>query len=577
MKLYLHFIPVAACLGMWLAGTGEAHAKRPAPVAVFPYEFRTIDAYGNNPYYPELGTPHVPLRRLTNPAYADGRDEPSGRYRPNPRAISNAVHDQGDTSIPNSAGISDIFWAWGQFVDHDIGLTEPEAPFEPFDIPVPAGDPYFDPNNTGNEVIPLNRSVHEFDKNGIRQQLNEITSFLDGSQVYGSDSVRARALRTLDGTGRLKTSAGNLLPFNTLGLPNGGGTDPSLFLAGDVRVNENVVLTCMHTLFVREHNLWCDLLESACDYLDGEQVYQLARAIVVAEMQSITYNEFLPLLLGPNALPPYNGYSPRVNPEEINEFATASYRFGHSMLSPTLQRYGCCGKPFAEGNLPLRDAFFNPQIIVDHGIEPLLRGAVRQVAQTVDVYIADGVRNFLFGTPGQGGFDLVSLNIQRGRDHGLANYNRVRAELGLGAVRSFSEITSDPAVQARLASIFPTVNEIDLWTGGIAEDAVSCALVGPTIRTILSEQFRRLRDGDRFWYTSYLPPLMVWLVERRGLSEILRQNTDIRFWEVPRNAFLAEPPRPGPRQHDTIARRLLETECITAARELVDYYLRTRR
>ncbi|MBD3242931.1 MAG: peroxiredoxin [Chitinivibrionales bacterium] len=581
MKPSLRYIVLVSIFALSVADGALASS---VPTAAFPYEFRTIDAYGNNLRHPKLGTPYEMLLRLTNPAYADGYDAPSGPYRPNPRAISNAVHAQGDTSIPNTAGITDIFWVWGQFVDHDIGLTEPEEPHEPFPIPVPPGDPFFDPLGTGDVIIPLNRSLYEYDRRGVRQQLNEITAYIDASQVYGSELERAYALRTLDGTGKLKTSKGNLLPFNTDGLPNWGPREmqgersrrdngaPWMFIAGDIRVNENVALTAMHTLFMREHNYWCDLLARVGGYLDGDLIYELARAIVAAEIQSITYNEFLPLLLGPNALPPYKGYCPEVNPQVANEFSVAAYRFGHSMLSNSLLLLDPCGKPVAGGSLELRNAFMNPQFIVQYGIEPLLRGAVQQVAQKTDVYVVDGIRNFLFGAPGMGGSDLASLNLQRGRDHGLANYNRIRAQLGLGAVSDFSEISSDPVVRARLESRFASVNEIDLWTGGLAEDLVPGAQCGRTIHTIVSNQFRRLRDGDRFWYKTYLPPLMVWLVERRTLADIIRHNSDLAFWEVPRSAFLVEPLRPAPKGHDAMARRIMDAECYAAARELVDYY-----
>ena len=121
--------------------------------------------------------------------------------------------------------------------------------------------------------------------------------------------MRAAALRTNDGTGRLLVSEGDLLPFNTPGLPNAGGTGPELFLAGDVRANEQVGLAALHTLFVREHNRLAQEMAANDPSLTGEEIYQEARRIVGALIQVITYNEFLPALLGPNALRPYRGYS----------------------------------------------------------------------------------------------------------------------------------------------------------------------------------------------------------------------------------------------------------------------------
>ena len=64
------------------------------------------------------------------------------------------------------------------------------------------------------------------------------------------------------------------------------------------------------------------------------------------------------------------------------------------------------------------------------GIAPVLRGLAAQVQQSVDTQIVPDVRNFLFGPPGAGGLDLASLNIQRGRDHGLSDYNSMREASG---------------------------------------------------------------------------------------------------------------------------------------------------
>ena len=361
----------------------------------------------------------------------------------------------------------------------------------------------------------------------MRQQVNQITAFIDASNVYGSDEERALELRTLDGTGRLKTSEGDLLPFNENGLVNAPSTDASFFLAGDIRANEQVGLTAMHTLFVREHNYWADSMLRVTPGLNGDELYEAARAIVAAEMQGITYNEFLPLLLGRNGLRPYRGYRDDVNPGLGNAFATAAYRVGHTMLSSELLRLEADGSTIEDGNIALADAFFNPDEIINHGIEPYLRGLAAQVCQNVDAYVVDDVRNFLFGAPGAGGFDLASLNIQRGRDHGLPGYNQVRRDYGLSPAQSFADMSSDPEVQANLAAVYDSPDEVDLWVGGLAEDHLPGALVGETFARILGDQFERLRDGDRFWYKAYLPRFLVDNVESQTLAAIIRRNTTI--------------------------------------------------
>jgi peroxidase len=322
-------------------------------------QVRSIDGSGNNLEYWDLGMADTPLLRVTTVEYENEKWTPAGADRPSSREVSNTVCAQ-TTSVPNFPfRASDFVWQWGQFLDHDIDLTENAFPFEPFNIPVPKGDPYFDPGDTGKKVIPLNRSAYEVDGDDVRQQINKITAWIDASNVYGSDQELADYLRTFSG-GRLKTSSGDLLP-----LVDG------FFLAGDVRANEQVGLTALHTLFVREHNHYADLYNAAG--LDDEASYQQARIMVWAEIQAITYREFLPILLGKGAISGYQGYDPGVDPSIANFFSTASYRFGHSMLNATLLRLGPDLQPIAAGNLPLRDAFFAPQEILDHGIDSLLR------------------------------------------------------------------------------------------------------------------------------------------------------------------------------------------------------------
>lgn len=271
---------------------------------------RAIDGSGNNLRNASIGAAGAALRADVPRAYADGVSAPAGADRANARAVSNAVCQQ-DASIENLRGVSDMFWLWGQFLDHDIDLT-PEGE-EAFDIAVPQGDAWFDPLDTGAVVLGFHRSAWLADTGTApenpRRQPNVITSWIDASNVYGSDAERARALRTLDGSGRLRTSAGDLLPFNTTGLPNApSAAIPSFFLAGDVRANEQLGLTALHTLFVREHNRVADDLRVRNAHLTGDQIYEAARRWVGAEMQVITYREFLPLLLGDDALPARRGY-----------------------------------------------------------------------------------------------------------------------------------------------------------------------------------------------------------------------------------------------------------------------------
>lgn len=490
----------------------------------------SIDGTGNNIANPDWGSTDTDLLRTTTVEYGDGISSPAGEDRPSAREVSNIVVAQETTAL-NSRHLSDIAWIWGQFLDHDIDLTEGGHVVEEFDIDVPAGDTWFDPFGTGTATIDLSRSIYNPETgtstDNPRQQINQITAFIDGSVVYGSDAERAAALRTFVG-GRLKTSAGNLLPFNEAGLANAGGTSSSLFLAGDVRANENIALTSMHTIFMREHNRLADAFASENPSWSDEQIYQAARRVVTAEIQAITYNEFLPALLGEGAISEYAGYDATVNPGIANIFSTAAYRLGHSLLSSELLRLNPDGSTADEGNISLSKAFFSPQEVITNGIDSVLQGAAANTAQELDSQIVDDVRNFLFGPPGAGGFDLASLNIQRGRDHGLPDYNQARVDLGLAPVTSFADITSDISLQQKLEQAYGSVDNIDVWVGGLSEDHVPGSSMGELFQTILVDQFERLRDGDRFWYQNQFSGAELFEIENTTLSDIIERNSQVR-------------------------------------------------
>ncbi len=429
---------------------------------LFAADLRTIDGTGNNLQHPSWGSSDEQFLRMAPAEYTDGKSTPAGTDRPSARSVSNAIAAQGPESITNDRDMSAFVYAWGQFIDHDLDLTLGATPTENFAISVPTGDPYFDPNGTGTKTIGLTRSIYDTatgtSSSNPRQQVNDLTSFVDGSMVYGSDDATAASLRTFSG-GKLKSSAGNLLPTDANGQ----------FLAGDIRVNENPELQSLQTLFMREHNRIAGQLAVQNPSLSDEQLYQQARRKVIGEIQSITYNEFLPALLGTGAIKPYAGYNANVNPGIANEFAAAAYRVGHTMVGPDVEFLDNNGNAVHD-EVALRDAFFNTSLVEELGIDPVLKYLASDHSQEIDTKVIDDLRNFLFGPPGAGGMDLAALNIQRGRDHGLADYNATRVAYGLKPVRDFADITSDVAVQQALKSTYGNVNNIDLWVGGLAED-----------------------------------------------------------------------------------------------------------
>ncbi len=536
--------------------------------------FRSLDGTGNNLLDGSAGSAGTALLRITPAAYADGAAAPresGSAVLPGARAVSSAVSAQ-SAAVPNRRGASDWLWQWGQFLDHDLSLTETAHAGDPFDIPVPNGDPYFDPGMSGTARIALQRSLYDVDGAGVRQQTNELTAYIDASQVYGSDPARAAALRGPDGTLRM-TLGGNgevLLGQNTGGYANAAmGPTPAsdYFLAGDVRANEQLGLTAAHTLFAREHNRLVDELTARITAGDAvlvaerdaaigdpgngimnadDFVFEAARKIVGAEIQKITYTEFLPTLLGVDLTQAYTGYDETIDAGISSEFSTAAFRVGHTMLSPELLRVDDSGPTPAVTSVALRDAFFNPGEVFANGVDSLLLGLASQRAQAIDTLLVDDVRNFLFGPPGSGGFDLAALNLQRGRDHGTGSLNAVRDELGLSPYASFLDMTGGDSVLAgAFASVYAAVDDVDLWIGGLAERAAGRSMLGETFTEILLDQFMRSMLGDRFFYLAEMDALRILdedFMSTTSLSALITRNSAVR--SIQANAFFVVP-EPG--------------------------------
>ncbi|MEO0550023.1 MAG: peroxidase family protein [Pseudomonadota bacterium] len=509
-------------------------------------EVRSYDGSFNNVDNPLWGTTFAHLQRLAAADYADGISSLAGDTRPSARVVSNQVVNQDiGVSEPNTFGGTDFVWQWGQWIDHDLDLTDGAEESE--DILVPEGDVFFDTAGTGSVVIPFNRALFDqstgTDASNPREQENEITSWIDGSMVYGSDADRAEALKDDTTPYLLATSAGNLLPFNTDLLTNADavGAGAALFLAGDVRVNEQIGLTVMHTLFVREHNRMAEIINTNNPDLTDEEVFEVTRRLLIGKLQYITYNDWLPALIGNGAIPDYTGYDASINPTIFNEFSVGAFRLGHSMLNEQLQRFDENGDEIAAGHLNLMDGFFAGHLLLleEDDIDPFLRGFATQEHQELDNQVVSDIRNFLFGQPGAGGLDLASLNIQRGRDHGVPSYNDMREAMGLTRYTLFSQITSDQDVADALFDTYGDINDIDLWVGGLSEDNVAGSQLGELFQTIIVKQFTEIRDGDRFWYENDLSDDEIDLVEATSLADIIIDNTDIDDSELQGNVFEA--------------------------------------
>ena len=306
-------------------------------------------------------------------------------------------------------------------------------------IPVPAGDAVVRSRRhrrRRRSTSPVRSTIQPpaTEAGDPRQQINEITAFIDASNVYGSDAVRAAELRTLrrrtpqDQRRRPAAVQRRRAPQRRRHRATRCSWPAT---CGPTRTS---ALTSMHTLFVREHNRIAD--EMAAPRSRAHRRAALPAGPGDGRRRDPGHHlQRVPA--GAAGLRtrsrPTRATIRRSNPGIANKFSTAAYRFGHSMLSTDCYRLNNDGTTIADGNLSLRDAFFAPQQVTDHGIDSLLLGAASQQAQEIDASVVDDVRNFLFGPPGSGGFDLAALNIQRGRDHGLPDYNQARAGPGARA------------------------------------------------------------------------------------------------------------------------------------------------
>jgi hypothetical protein len=541
-------------------GTSQGNAPRAAPAA----GYRPVDETGNNVANPAWGTAGTDLLRVSPAAYADGVSAPSLPNNPGARALSDLLNNQADPNNPgqdlntvDQQSLSDFGYAFGQFIDHDLDLT----PTDPNNTLQILADPN-DPSRMGNQTFA--RSVTDpatgTGAGNPAQQVNAVTSYLDLSNVYGSTRVVADALRTFSG-GQLKTSPGGMLPYNNLtyftqdqlnalNMANDARAVPGdqLFAAGDVRANENVELTALQTLFVRNHNLIASELQKEHPAWTDEQLYQEARKINIAQYQEIVYTQYLPDLLGKNALPAYAGYNPAVDPAIATEFSTVAFRFGHSLLSSQIERQGNDGQDVlpndpAGATISLATDFFDPNVLDPAGVtDPLtghtstdigavLKGDADGVAQADDLLAINDVRDLLFANGGlqDNGQDLIARDIERARDGGIGSYNQVRQAYGLPPVTSFAQITADVGVQQALQRAYGSVDNIDPFEGGLAEDHVRGSDLGPLFTRIMADQFNRLRAGDRFFYLneSWTPDELNILRRGDTLAKVIEANTDV--------------------------------------------------
>jgi hypothetical protein len=602
-------LPHALLLGV-LALTVPCLVSGEAAASPLGFEPRTLDGSANNRSRPDLGRSGTPYRRLAPAAYGDGAS--AIRSGPNARYVSNRVFSDLGQNVFSRRGVTQWAWTWGQFMDHTIGLAQDGTEKTP--IPTDATDP-LERFRNDLRAMSFTRDAAAPSISGPRQQVNTVSSYIDGFSVYGGTPQREEWLREGPVDSDLSNNGPHLLLTSDGYLPRAtargdAASAPEMAtegmlrmnpanraIAGDKRANENLALTGLQTLFAREHNRIVDLLPST---LSAEQRFQIARRIVGAEQQWITYAEFLPAL--GVRLSPYRGYRPNVDASIGNEFATVAYR-AHSMIHGEFELEATDTEP--EVVVPLGEAFFNPDLVPRLGLGRIMSALGAEPQYANDEQIDDSLRSVLFQVPGpgapdpaacfsdpsatgcfQGVQDLGALDIERGRDHGMPDYNTMRRAFGLRPKPTFAAITGEPAAPAasmsdprimdftdlrdaqgravtpgspeaentvvsarrrttlasRLLGLYGSVDRVDAFVGMVSEAHVPGTEFGELQLAIWRKQFEALRDGDRFFYGSDSALDLIrrryGITFKRSLAQLVLLDSDAEPEDVTANVFL---------------------------------------
>ncbi|KAM3611950.1 uncharacterized protein V6R79_026304 [Siganus canaliculatus] len=584
--------------------TGCSEQERPPSCRTTPNldRFRTANSVCNNRENTRWGAANIPFTRWLPAEYEDGIFEPKGwnsdrrinnNILPLVREVSNRILRTANSDVESDPLYTHLVTIFGQWTDHDLTFT-PHSPVirsfnngidcdktcertEPcFPIEIPEGDPRR--RRSSEECMPFFRSAPAcgsgntgaiFGARNTRQQINSLTAFLDVGQVYGSDDVKARFLRDLStdqGLLRVNTqfddNGRELLPFVNMTVnmcasraritDDKDAEEVPCFLAGDERSNENIGLTSLHTLLLREHNRLARALARLNPQWNGERLYQEARKIMGGYFQVLTFRDYLNHIVGPEVLSKqlstYPGYDENVDPSISNVFATAAYRFAHLMVQPFMFRLDEKYRSHPQfPNVLLHRAFFAPwRIVFEGGLDPVIRGLIGRRAKlnTQEHMMTDELRDRLFEFTFDLALDLGALNMQRGRDHGLPGYNKWRKFCGLSQPRNLQELAvvlNNTVLAEKLLNLYGTPDNIDVWLGGVAEPFVRGGRVGPLFACLIATQFQRIRQGDRLWWENegVFTEAQRTSLRSTSLARIICDNTGIT--EVPDKPFQFRP------------------------------------
>ncbi|KAK2493029.1 hypothetical protein MC885_010884 [Smutsia gigantea] len=483
------------------------------------WEVQRYDGWFNNLRHHEHGAAGGRLQRLVPANYADGVYQALGESElPNPRRLSDAaMRGRAGQASRRNRTVLGVFFGYHVLSDL-VSVERPGCPPEFLNIPIPLGDPVFDPDQRGDVVLPFQRSRWD-PKTGQspsnpRDLTNEVTGWLDGSAIYGSSHSWSDALRSFSG-GQLASGPDPAFPRDaqdpllmwTAPDPATGQRGPQgLYAFGAERGNREPFLQALGLLWFRYHNLCAQRLALQHPHWGDEELFQHARKRVIATYQNIVLYEWLPSFLQKTP-PEYKGYRSFLDPSISPEFLAASEQFFSTMVPPGVyMRNASCHFQVVlnkgSGSSPaLRvcNSYWsreNPNLNSAQAVNHLLLGMASQISELEDRIVVEDLRDYW---PGPGKFsrtDYVASSIQRGRDMGLPSYSQALLALGLKTPRNWSHI--NPNVLEATASLYKQdLSRLELLPGGLLE---SHGDPGPLFSTIVLDQFVRLRDGDRYWF-----------------------------------------------------------------------------
>ncbi|XP_064304711.1 thyroid peroxidase isoform X3 [Phalacrocorax carbo] len=353
------------------------------------------------------------------------------------------------------------------------------------------------------------------------------------------------------------------------GLSQPRGWDPSVLYNGiQLPLVREVTKKIIHASneAVTEDNLYSDIIMVWGQYIDHDIAFtpqSTSRTAfltgtecqMTCEKQNpcfpikiITLRDYVPKIIGPDAfnlyIGLYTGYDPTMNPTVSNVFSTAAFRFGHATIQPIVRRLNAQYLDDPElPNLHLHEVFFSPwRLIKEGGLDPLLRGLLAHSAklQVQDQLLNEELTEKLFVLSNNGSLDLASLNLQRGRDHGLPGYNDWREFCDLPKLETQTDLNTvitNHNVTEKIMELYHNPSNIDVWLGGLVEDFLPGARTGPLFACVIGKQMKALRDGDRFWWENdnVFNEAQKHELKKHSLSRVICDNTGIS--EVPADAF----------------------------------------